>query len=143
MQHNLQTTQAIERYRATVAQSKKRLLKTVDNCYDPLKDEIVKIVCEEFDVRWEKVISKTRKQEVVSARHAYCYLCRMFLPGRSLKVIAADIQRDDHTTVVHAVQSVKDYLDCNDPAIVPPLIRAIKQIAQKLPSHLDAIEAII
>lgn len=77
-------------------------------------------VCDAFDVSWSDVASKSRKKSDnrVYARFAYCYLCRQFLAGLSLKSIAETIHRD-HTTVIHAVGKVQDYLDTNDKVIAP------------------------
>ena len=78
-------------------------------------------VCEAFDVSWSDVEGPSRKKSDnrVYARFAYCYLCKQFLSNLSLKAIGETIGGRDHTTVLHALAAVKDYLDTNDKVIAP------------------------
>lgn len=78
-------------------------------------------VCEAFDVSWKNVSGPGRKKSdnTVYARFAYCYLCKQFLPHLSLKSIGETLGGRDHTTVMHSIAKVQDYLDTNDKVIAP------------------------
>src|SRR5689334_16044231 len=73
-------------------------------------DAIQKMVCEYFDVHYEKLLQKTRKREVVQARQITMYLAKAFTKN-SLKTIGEHFGGRDHTTVIHSCQTVKDLMD--------------------------------
>ncbi len=73
-------------------------------------DSIQKIVCDYFDVKFEKLLQKTRKREIVQARQITMYLSKMFTKN-SLKTIGEHFGGRDHTTVIHSCQTVKDLMD--------------------------------
>lgn len=73
-------------------------------------DTIQKMVCEYFDVQYEKLLHKTRKREIVQARQITMYLAKAFTKN-SLKTIGEHFGGRDHTTVIHSCQTVKDLMD--------------------------------
>ena len=73
-------------------------------------DSIQKMVCEYFDVAYEKLQQKTRKREIVQARQITMYLAKAFTKN-SLKTIGEHFGGRDHTTVIHSCQTVKDLMD--------------------------------
>jgi chromosomal replication initiator protein len=73
-------------------------------------DTIQKMVCDFFDVPYDKLLEKTRKREVVQARQITMYLAKMFTKN-SLKTIGEHFGGRDHTTVIHSFQTVKDLMD--------------------------------
>lgn len=73
-------------------------------------DAIQKMVCEYFDVQYEKLLHKTRKREIVQARQITMYLAKAFTKN-SLKTIGEHFGGRDHTTVIHSCQTVKDLMD--------------------------------
>ena len=70
-------------------------------------------VSEYFEIPYEKISQKTRKREIVQARQITMYLAKKFTKN-SLKVIGEHFDGQDHTTVIHSVQVVKDLMD-SDP----------------------------
>ena len=68
-------------------------------------DYITKIVCEFFSVDENKVREKNRKKEVVLARQVAMYLSKK-LTRSSLKTIGLHFGGRDHSTVIHAYNSV-------------------------------------
>jgi chromosomal replication initiator protein len=68
------------------------------------------MVCDFFDVPYDKLLEKTRKREVVQARQITMYLAKMFTKN-SLKTIGEHFGGRDHTTVIHSFQTVKDLMD--------------------------------
>lgn len=73
-------------------------------------DAIQKMVCEYFDVSYDKLLAKTRKREIVQARQITMYLAKAFTKN-SLKTIGEHFGGRDHTTVIHSCQTVKDLMD--------------------------------
>jgi chromosomal replication initiator protein len=73
-------------------------------------DTIQKMVCEYFDVSYDKLLAKTRKREIVQARQITMFLAKAFTKN-SLKTIGEHFGGRDHTTVIHSCQTVKDLMD--------------------------------
>ena len=73
-------------------------------------DTIQTLVCEYFDVAYDKLLQKTRKREIVQARQITMYLAKAFTKN-SLKTIGEHFGGRDHTTVSHSCQTVKDLMD--------------------------------
>ena len=71
---------------------------------------IQKLVCDYFDVPYEKLLQKTRKREIVQARQISMFLAKVFTKN-SLKTIGEHFGGRDHTTVIHSCQTVKDLMD--------------------------------
>ncbi len=69
-------------------------------------DEIITVVAETFGTRTEYIVSKSRKREIVLARHAAMYLAKEFTM-QSLKSIGLHFAGRDHSTVIHAVKAVE------------------------------------
>ena len=63
-----------------------------------------------FRVTNDGILSQKRNKELVVARHVAMYLCREEL-GLSHPKIAKLFNRKDHSTVIHACQSVKESYD--------------------------------
>lgn len=73
-------------------------------------DYIQKSVGEYFQISVEDLKDKTRKKEIVIARQVAMYLCKEYT-NHSLKSIGYHFGGRDHSTVIHAVQSVSDMMD--------------------------------
>ena len=73
-------------------------------------EAIQKLVCDYFELPYEKLLSKTRKREIVQARQITMYLSKVFTKN-SLKTIGEHFGGRDHTTVIHSCQTVKDLMD--------------------------------
>src|ERR1700710_930277 len=73
-------------------------------------ETIQRMVCEFFDVPFEKLLQKTRKREIVQARQITMFLSKAFTKN-SLKTIGEHFGGRDHTTVIHSCQTVKDLMD--------------------------------
>jgi len=81
----------------------------------PTIEQVFSDVCQAFGLPEERVKLKGRKHEFVFARHVFCYVIRRIRPDISLKNIGIFISGRDHTTVIHACQSIQDGLDSKDP----------------------------
>lgn len=73
-------------------------------------ETIQKMVCDYYDVAYDKLLQKTRKREIVQARQISMFLAKAFTKN-SLKTIGEHFGGRDHTTVIHSCQTVKDLMD--------------------------------
>ncbi|WP_041293995.1 chromosomal replication initiator protein DnaA [Ignavibacterium album] len=69
-------------------------------------DDITKIVCEYLNVPENKVRDKTRKKEIVLARQLSMYFAKEYTKS-SLKTIGLHFGGRDHSTVIHACNSIE------------------------------------
>lgn len=75
--------------------------------------EIQKMVCSYFKIDYDKLQSKSRTGDVVNARQIAMYLAKKFTKS-SLKAIGEHFGNRDHTTVIHSVQKVEDFLKTDE-----------------------------
>ncbi|WP_291778449.1 chromosomal replication initiator protein DnaA [Cecembia sp.] len=73
-------------------------------------DFIQKTVSEYFDIKIDDLKAKTRKKEIVTARQVAMYFSKEFT-NHSLKSIGYHFGGRDHSTVIHAVQTVNDFME--------------------------------
>lgn len=71
---------------------------------------IQKLVCDYFTIPVDQVKSKTRKREIVQARQISMYYAKD-LTKSSLKTIGMHFGGRDHSTVIHACQTVNDLME--------------------------------
>jgi chromosomal replication initiator protein len=76
-------------------------------------DYIQKMVSEFFGVKSDDLKAKTRKKEIVIARQVAMYFSKQYT-NHSLKSIGYHFGGRDHSTVIHAVQSVNDMMDVSN-----------------------------
>lgn len=72
-------------------------------------ESIQKIVSDYFAIGVEKLKEKTRKREIVQARQISMYFAKQFTKA-SLKTIGLHFGGRDHSTVIHALQTVSDLM---------------------------------
>jgi chromosomal replication initiator protein len=89
-------------------------------------ESIQRTVCEYFSIPEDLLRAKTRKQEVVNARQMAMYLAKE-LTNSSLKTIGLHFGGRDHSTVIHAYQSVEDQMK-----IDPKYMAHLTQIRRRL-----------
>jgi len=73
-------------------------------------DYIQKLVCDYFSIGVDLVKSKTRKREIVQARQIAMYFAKDMTKA-SLKNIGSHFGNRDHSTVIHACQTVNDLIE--------------------------------
>ncbi|XZF14016.1 chromosomal replication initiator protein DnaA [Chitinophagaceae bacterium MMS25-I14] len=73
-------------------------------------ENIQKMVCDYFNIPYDRLLAKTRKREVVQARQITMYLAKKFTKS-SLKNIGEHFGGFDHTTVIHSCQTVENLMD--------------------------------
>lgn len=89
-------------------------------------EEIQRLVCDYFSIEEDLVRAKTRKREVVQARQVAMYFSKQ-LTQHSLKTIGLHFGGRDHSTVIHANQSVENQIDTE-----PKLREMIAEIRHKI-----------
>ena len=75
-------------------------------------DRIINDVCQRSGIEKEKILSRSRKKEIVAARFACMYLLRKeaFM---TFAAIGRVFDRD-HSTAMHALRTVENLLETND-----------------------------
>lgn len=76
-------------------------------------EEIQHIVCDYLNIDEDRVRGKTRKREVVRARQIAMYFCKE-LTQHSLKTIGLHFGGRDHSTVIHANNTVEDHMETDE-----------------------------
>ncbi len=89
-------------------------------------DYIQKTVAEYYHLKQSDLKDKTRKKEIVIARQVAMYFSKEYT-NHSLKSIGYHFGGRDHSTVIHAVQAVNDYMDVDT-----HFRNAIKDLQKKL-----------
>ena len=91
--------------------------------------EIKKLVCEKFEIEIEQIEGSSRKKQIALARQVAMYLARKF-GNFSFPKIASAFNRDDHTTVMHAVNKIENLRKEN---------HEINQILLELESQMNTL----
>ena len=76
-------------------------------------EEIQRIVAEFYGIGDHLMRDKTRKREIVQARQVAMFFSKQFTP-HSLKNIGLHFGGRDHSTVIHATQSVENQIDTDE-----------------------------
>ncbi|MEL6769754.1 MAG: chromosomal replication initiator protein DnaA [Bacteroidota bacterium] len=92
-------------------------------------EEIQRITCEFFEIPEDLVRARTRKREVVRARQVAMYFAKQFTE-QSLKSIGLQFGGRDHSTVIHAINSVEDQIETD-----PRFREMISDLRGKLELH--------
>lgn len=89
-------------------------------------DYIKNLVAETLKMDVEKLSSKSRKREIVSARQIAMYLAKKFT-DMSLKQIGSQFGKRDHTTVIYSARTVENLIDTD-----PQIKEVVEGLKQKL-----------
>ena len=85
---------------------------SLNNVRNLTVEAIQRIVCEHFQVPEDMIRAKSRKKEIAQARQISMYLSKKFT-SHSLKTIGLHFGGRDHSTVIHAIQTVDDLVKNN------------------------------
>lgn len=101
---------SLEEHEINVELAREVLRVVVGDIKSPITiEEIQRVVCDYFSTPDDLIRGKTRKQEIVNARQIAMYLAKE-LTNSSLKTIGLHFGGRDHSTVIHAYQSVEDQM---------------------------------
>ncbi len=92
-------------------------------------EDIQRAVAEYFGMPEDLIRAKTRKQEVVIARQIAMYIAKE-LTNSSLKTIGLHFGGRDHSTVIHAYQSVEDLMKTDE-----RYVRTVEHIRKRLQAY--------
>lgn len=92
-------------------------------------EAIQRTVCNYFNIPEDLVRAKTRKQEVVFARQLAMYLSKE-LTNFSLKTIGLHFGGRDHSTVIHAYQTIEDLIKSDK-----KYVDVVQQLKSKINNH--------
>jgi len=92
-------------------------------------EEIQRLVCGYFSIPEDLVRAKTRKREVVQARQVAMFFAKQFTQ-HSLKTIGLHFGGRDHSTVIHANQSVENQIETD-----PKFRMMMDEIRHKIDLH--------
>jgi chromosomal replication initiator protein len=107
---SLMAKASLEGREITVDLAREVLKVVVGDVKSPLTIETIqRTVCDYFSIPEDLIRAKTRKQEIVNARQVAMYLAKE-LTNCSLKTIGLHFGGRDHSTVIHAYQSVEDQM---------------------------------
>jgi chromosomal replication initiator protein len=101
---------SLNRKEVDLALAKQMMRNFVKNVSKEISIEsIQKIVCDYLKIPIDQVKAKTRKREIVQARQISMFFAKE-LTKASLKTIGMHFGGRDHSTVIHAVQTVNDLM---------------------------------
>lgn len=69
-------------------------------------DQVIQIVCENYNLTQDELLSKKRSNEIAIPRMVAMYICRVYL-DENLTKIGIQFGGKNHTTVMHAVDRIK------------------------------------
>ena len=102
---------SLNRKEVTLELAKQILKNFVKNSTREISIEFIqKLVCDYFSIPVDLVKSKTRKREIVQARQISMFYAKD-LTKASLKTIGMHFGGRDHSTVIHACQTVNDLME--------------------------------
>ncbi|MBU2514451.1 chromosomal replication initiator protein DnaA [bacterium] len=109
--------------------STKRVLKEVLNIEEsPLTiDNVIKFVCNRFDVKITDILSDKRDKEISKTRQIAMYVSRE-LTGLSFPVIGKHFGGKNHTTVMQACKKTKEWLE-KDPEINQTVTTIVRELS--------------
>lgn len=70
--------------------------------------QVVHIVCREFDVTPQLLFGRRRTKRLVEIRHLCWAIARVMCPHMSLPMIGKASNKFDHTSVLHGIEKAKD-----------------------------------
>lgn len=118
---------SLENREVTAELTKEVLRMVVQDMRTPVSiEQIQRQVAEFLDIPFDLLRAKTRKQEVVHARQLSMYLSKE-LTNSSLKTIGLHFGGRDHSTVIHACQTVDDRVKSD-----PTFRQQLEQLRRKL-----------
>jgi chromosomal replication initiation ATPase DnaA len=96
-------------------------LKTIEVRADVISRKVLLAIVEvgrelypDKNVSMASLLSRTRKKEHALLRHFYRYALKMFCPKMSLVEIVHYSGATNHSTAIHSIQAIKDFLDTQD-----------------------------
>jgi len=97
----------------------------MDSKKKPDLQRILNVVCDTLDVDSSKLKSKSRKSDLVKARHCFFYLASISSKHYTLSKIGSFLNKD-HATVLHGKRKISKFMDVYEEDLI--LIIKMKKI---------------
>jgi chromosomal replication initiation ATPase DnaA len=91
--------------------------------------DLMNIVCDVIGVPIKSLSSKSRKRELVVARHLISYF-GVSVSAQTLTSIGAQMNKD-HTTIIHGRETIKDLLEVGDEVVCTAVAQINKRLQEK------------
>ena len=82
---------------------------------------VMDAICHVYEISEDRLCTRTRVREVVSARQMYYKVAREYL-GMTYTAIAASLRNEhkpyDHTTVMHSIRLLNDLISIGDKEVI-------------------------
>ena len=89
-------------------------------------EDIIKVVCEYYNVTIDDINSKKRSQDIVHPRQVATWLCRN-MTENSQDMVGKAVGNRDHSTVISGINKVREMIE-NDPSFEKNIDSLIKTI---------------
>lgn len=104
------------------------------------QEKVVDLVCEEMSVDKALLFTKTRKRTVVLAKHICMYLFKNRF-GMTYEEIGHAFARDgkwmDHTSVIHACNTIQNGVDVSEDIVVNSLNKIVPKLDAALSRKIN------
>lgn len=109
----------------------KKVKKVKNTSYAELSEKLIKIVFNYYNIPLMARYMKSRKRQYVKTRQVSMFLLSEHFKGKvNLKEIG-EMFHKDHTTVIHSVRSIQNFLDIKDTEMTNE-IESLRQLANKI-----------
>jgi len=108
----------------------KNIIKEIQS--DVSVDYIQKTVADYFKVEMEQMKGKVKKREIVIPRQTAMYFCKRYTQ-LTLALIGENFGGRDHSTVIHALESVEDMMKVD-----PNFKNSVEELTKKFKSRMSA-----
>lgn len=88
---------------------------TKEPCQDAIISEIKRVVSSVTGFPWARIKCENRNKHLVVARFLFCYVVKTRFPKLPLSKIGEMLNGRDHSTALHAIQTVKEMIESEDP----------------------------
>lgn len=101
---NKRHAEQINRLKLEIVQPRLDITKNEQTWHD-----VMRAICQTFNLTPDEIQSQNRKQELIFARHMFCYLCRKHLQMPLVEI--GRILMRDHSTIINAVSKASDLIE--------------------------------
>jgi chromosomal replication initiator protein len=90
-------------------------------------ERLENLICSEYSITPDQLKGPCRKREYVFPRQVFCYILKEFAPEYTLAYIGTFLGNRDHTTIIHSITAINDFIDTN-----PKVTQRIMQFRFKI-----------
>ncbi len=103
-----------------------------------IRGEIMRVICETFDVTAKEIVGPVRHKRVSVARHAYCTLYSSLDPNGTLMQIGKTLGGRNHSTIINSIKKCNNLRE-TDLAYASRFERCIELLSNSTDSALMRI----